>query len=800
MSSNTNMSPNTGNDFDLKAIIQSYSKHWIWFVLSILTALILGYIFIRYSVPKYSATAKIQIIEEKNSSPQLNLFKDLDFLGAGKNKVEDEIEILNSRSNFIDVVIDLNLNLKIIEIGNIKDSQVYQEQPFKVNFIASDSIIYRSGATFMVDLRSESSFGFQEIVGGEPLADFKNYAFGNKISTKAIGDIVLLPNLEHIARGKGRLFKISLVPVTAVAQAYKKGTVITQSKEYSNILNLSLNDASAQEAKKILDRLIYVYNNNAIEDKKALADNTSNFINDRISSIYDNLSSIDQSAQDFKTERGLTDIASQANINMNVGAANQQELQKMSTQLEIANSMKDYVDEQDSYEVLPSNIGLADASIASTTAKYNQLVLERKRLLKSSNEKNPIIVNLDQQIDGLRNSMKSSLSGMTNSLNLQVNNLSSQMAVMNSRIYSSPKNERALRDITRQQQTKEQLYLYLLQKREESQITFASASPKSKVIDYAYNPSPMPVSPKKPIIYLASMIFGFLVPFSFIYLKGILDSKIHNKIGLEKLIKNIPVLAEIPKLTKNQVKMVGVNDRSVLGESLRILRTNLDYLLKSKGDGGKKNVVLVTSSVPGEGKTFVSSNLTMILANTGKRILLLGADIRNPKLYTFYGGESASNNKRDVGIGLTEYLYDKTVTVKSITNEQFVNENKVDVIYSGKIPPNPTELLMSSRMSELIEEVRDSYDYIILDSAPILAVTDTLLISEYADQILYVVKADSTEKKVLEYPMKLKEEGKLKNLAFVVNAVKNSDLGYGGKYGYGYYGEAQKKWWQFKKN
>ena len=795
------MSPNSGNDFDLKAIIQSYSKHWIWFVLSILTALVLGYIFIRYSVPKYSATAKIQIIEEKNSSPQLNLFKDLDFLGAGKNKVEDEIEILNSRSNFIDVVIDLNLNLKLIEIGNIKDSQVYENQPFRVNFIAPDTLIYRSAATFMVDLNSETSFGFQEIVNGEPLADYKKYDFGNKISTKSIGDIVLLPNPESIKDGKGRLFKISLAPITAVAQAYKKGTVITQSKEYSNILNLSLNDASPQAAKKILDKLIYVYNNNAIEDKKALADNTSNFINDRIASIYDNLSSIDQSAQDFKTERGLTDIASQANINMNVGAANQQELQKMSTQLEIANSMKDYVDEQDNYEVLPSNIGLADASIASTTSKYNQLVLERKRLLKSSNEKNPIIVNLDQQIDGLRNSMKSSLSGMTNSLNLQVNNLSSQMAVMNSRIYSSPKNERALRDITRQQQTKEQLYLYLLQKREESQITFASASPKSKVIDYAYNPSSMPVSPKKPIIFLASMIFGFLVPFSIIYLHGILDSKIHNKLGLEKLIKNIPVLAEIPRLTKSQVKMVGANDRSVLGESLRILRTNLDYLLKSKADNKKRNVVLVTSSVPGEGKTFVSSNLTMILANTGKRILLVGADIRNPKLYTFYGGKSSTDakGKRDVGIGLTEYLYDKSVTVKSITNEQFVNENKVDVIYSGKIPPNPTELLMSSRMRELIEEVKESYDYIILDTAPVLAVTDTLLISEYADQILYVVQADSTDKKVLEYPMKLKEEGKLNNLAFVVNSVKNSDLGYGGKYGYGYYGEPEKKWWQFMK-
>ena len=466
----------------------------------------------------------------------------------------------------------------------------------------------------------------------------KLYGFGKTI-TSEIGEFVLIPNDDQMASMEGREFKVYVNPIASVAMAYQKKLLISVTDELSNIVTIDLNDAVTQKAIDIVNGLIDTYNGNAIRDKKEIADKTAEFINDRIGDIYGDLSTVDQTAEDFKEGRGITDVASQSDINLNLGAASRQELQNANIQLNIASSMKDIVENQRGYEVLPSNIGLSDPSIAGTTARYNELVLERNRLLKSSNEKNPIIVNLDEQLEGLRRNLQSSLNSMTNNLNLQVNNLSSQLSQFNARIYAAPGNERALRDITRQQQTTEALYLYLLQKREESQITFASASPKSKIIDRAYGMSAEPVSPKKPIILLAFMILGALVPFSVIYVKDLLDNKVHNKVGLEKIVGNIPVLAELPKISKNEKFLIKSEERSVLAEAMRILRTNIDFILKSKGKTGAGKVIYVTSSVPGEGKTLISSNLAMVYANANKKVLLIGADIRNPKIYRFYSGK-----------------------------------------------------------------------------------------------------------------------------------------------------------------
>ena len=327
----------------------------------------------------------------------------------------------------------------------------------------------------------------------------------------------------------------------------------------------------------------------------------------------------------------------------------------------------------------------------------------------------------------------------------------------------------------------------------------ASQAPKSQIIDNAYNPSEFPVSPRRQLVYLGALILGLLLPFSVIYARDLLDNRVHNMHTLEQITKNTPVLGEIPKLSKNEEKIVVKEDRSVLAEALRILRTNLDYLIKTKKKVGKNNVVYVTSSVPGEGKTFLSTNLSMILASTNKKVLLIGADIRNPKLYTFFMGsqiDKLTKPSRNKDAGLTEYLYDDNLQVKDIVNPMLVHHNTIDVIYSGRIPPNPAELLMSDRLKYLMREVSELYDYVIVDTAPLMVVTDTILISDYADHMIYVTRAGVTEKKAVQYPIKLRDEGKIKGLSFVVNDVKASNLGYGGKYGYGY-GKTQKKWWKF---
>ncbi|WP_225901974.1 GumC family protein [Zobellia barbeyronii] len=794
MSVNTQNSM-SNNSFDLKEILNTYTAHIKWFALSVFLALIIAFMYIRYATPKFAVQTQIQILEDKTSGSELDVFQDMSLLGGGKNKVEDELQLISSRSNLISVVKELNLNTKILVQGNIKETELYKNPPVNLNFIAADSILNRANLEFFITISSSTTFGYTE----EEDKPVKIFAFGKNIPT-AIGDIVITPNVGVFENFKDKKLRVSIQPIDDVAQSYRNQILISNPGEYSNIVNLTLEAPIREKAANILDALVRIYNENAIEDKQIIADRTSNFIDERIANISSDLASVDQSAQDFKTEKGVTDIAAEANVNLNVGVANQQELANARNQLNMAASMQDLVQQQNSYEVLPTNIGLSDPTIASTTERYNQLVLERKRLLKSSNEKNPVIVNLDQQIAGLKSSMQSSLSSSVNNLGLTVNSLSGQQARFNSKIYSSPANERALRDITRQQQTTESLYLYLLQKREEAQISAASSSPKSKVVDQAYSVSKLPVSPKKSIIYLASFILGLLVPFSIIYAKDLLDNKVHNMHSLEKLVKNIPILGELPKLTKKDEKFVVKEDRSVLAESLRIIRTNLDYLIKSKRNkAGKSNVVFVTSSVPGEGKTFLSTNLSMILASTNKKVLLIGADIRNPKLYTFFSSgdvDKMQKPTRNKDAGLTEYLYDNTIEIRDIVNPMLVHRNTVDVIYSGRIPPNPAELLMSDRIKTLFDQVSETYDYVIVDTAPLMVVTDTLLISEHADLLLYVTRAGVTETNAVEYPIKLQEEGKIKGLSFIVNDVDSSNLGYGGKYGYGY-GKTQKKWWKF---
>ncbi|MCM4167355.1 Tyrosine-protein kinase ptk [Arenibacter antarcticus] len=786
-----NLSPKKIN---YKELLKPYLRNWHWFVLAAIIGIALAVIKIRYSVPQYAVQAKIQILEDQNSTSELDVFRDLSGFGGGRNRVEDEIEVLNSRSNMVQVVKQLGLNKRIIAMGNIQHSDMYQYTPINISFLAPDSIVHRAKKEFFISLKSDTSFEMTAAEDEPALV----YLFGKKIPT-VVGDVVITPNIVDFGPYINRRYKITVNPLTAVAEQYQKKIKVSVTKEESNIIALELEDQVIERGKDVINALIFNYNQNAITDKKAIADRTSSFIDDRIASIYGDLSSVDDSAEDFKSDRGISDIGTQTNLNLNIGAANQQELQNASVQLDIASSMKDIVDNQVGYELMPSNVGLSDGSIAATTARYNELAMERKRLLESSNERNPIIVNLDQQLAGLKRNMQSSLNSVTNNLALQVNSLSSQLSRINSRIYSAPKNERALRDITRQQQTTEQLYLYLLQKREESQITFASASPKSKIIDKAFLANNAPVSPKKTIILLAHLILGLMVPFSVIYAKELLDNKVHNKIGLEKLVGDIPVLAELPKLSKKESKLILKDDRSVMAESLRILRTNLDYLIKAKTGPGKKNVIFITSSVSGEGKTFVSTNLAMILANTNKKVLLIGADIRNPKLYTFLTNKNVAvlgkqKVKRD--IGLTEFLYDDSLSPKDLVHSMLVHTNNIDVVYSGKIPPNPAELLMSDKLKGLFEEFSESYDYVIVDTAPLFVVTDTLLISQYANHIIYVTRAGATEKAVLEFPLKLQEEGKLKGLSFIVNDVKDTNLGYGGKYGYGY-GSSMKKWWKF---
>ncbi|MBO0340540.1 GumC family protein [Flagellimonas profundi] len=784
------------SDFDLKALINKYLKNWHWFAIAVVIALVLAFLKLRYTTPKYQLNAKIQVVEENNSVSELSVLKDLNvFSGKGSTEMSDEIELLKSRDNFIKVVQKLKLNVSYQLLGNLRNTGIYPNYPVAINFLAEDSIQNKSEFSFYIKILNENEFTYAV----EEDAAEKRIPFGSNIKTNVIGDIIITPNIEYLNRFLNQNILVTIRPVPFVAQIYRTNVEVSTVDEFSRIMNISLQDAIPQRGIDVLNALIQQNNENEIQDKKTIADRTSQFINDRIADIYSDLSSVEETAETFKESRGIADLASQSSVNFQQSAASEAELQNANIQLNIASSMQNMLSEQEGYEIIP-NAGLTDPSIDNIATRYNELVARRNRLLESSNERNPVIVELDQQLESLKRGMQSSLNNVTNNLNLRVNSLSKQLSQINSRIYATPGAERALRNISREQQTTEGLYIYLLQKREEAQIAFASASPKARIVDNAYLANPLPVEPKRMITYLAALILGLIVPFSVIYVKDQLDNKVHNKLDLEHIAGDIPVIVEIPKLGKKDTRLVKKEDRSVLAESLRILRTNLNYIQKSH-KSTFNNIIFITSSVPGEGKTLLSSNLAAIYANTGKKVLLIGADIRNPKLYDFFTTDDMVKTdkmkpRRSTKDGLTEYLVNSKLTIHDITNPAQVNENSIDIIFSGKIPPNPSELLMKDRMGDLFERASELYDYVIVDTAPLMVVTDTLLISEYASQILYVVKANSTEKKVLDFPVKLKAEGKLKGLSFVVNNVKQNNLGYGGKYGYGY-GKSTKKWWKF---
>ena len=783
------------NKNDIKNFIATYTKHWKWFVLSSIVALIFAYINIRYTIREYSVTSQIQIVQDKNSTNEMSMFKDLDVFGGSSKQVEDEIQILGSRANFIDVVKELGTNIQVKALGNIIDSEIYGTSPINLNFMASDSVINRTNYSFFIEFTSETGFSFAE---AEDMP-FKKFTFGDAVPTP-IENIIITPNVKCPASYVGKRFKISISPVENVAVSYKSAVRIGVNAEFSNIIDVSMNSSIPQKAMDIVNKLIAIYNRNAVQDKKRIADTTSEFINNRIQKISGTLSDVDRDAQEMLTEKGMTGSGLEVGAAVQVSSASRQNLDNAKNQLQMVSGLKDYVNQEQGYEEMPV-IDVGSGAISQATAQYNQLVSERKRLLQSADEQNPMIVNLDQQLNGLKSTMKSSLSALETNVGMSVSTLQNQLGRIQGTIYSAPQNQKDLRDITRKQETTESLYLYLLQKREESQIAFASAAPRSNVIDAAYLASTTPIKPKKAITYLAALILGLLVPFSFLYAKDLLDTKIHNKQSLEEITKDLPVLGELPSLGKKDSKIIVNDDRSVLAEALRILRTNLDFLINTRNekDRNKNNVVLVSSSVPGEGKTFVSTNLSMILASTNKKVLLIGADIRNPKLYTFFSGDSIDKFKtpeRNKDAGLTEFLIDKKLVVKDVIKPMLVYNNTIDVVYSGKIPPNPAELLMSPRMGELIDTVAKDYDYVIVDTAPLMVVSDTLLLTQFANHIIYVTRAGITDKSDIQFPLNLHNEGKLNGVSFVVNGVSLDNLGYGGKYGYGY-GQVAKKWWKF---
>lgn len=763
---------------NLREQLNVYLHYWPWFILSIIIMLGASFLYLRYSTPIYDTRATILIKDEKNSAiSELAAFQDLGLTGSlSPSGFENEIQILKSKSITERVVRELNLNVQYFSKGKVRDSELYENVPFQVQIITpEDSLVFPS-YPFAIKPVDNKRFNLK-VIDTDYSHDF---SFGQLIKMP-IGDIVI-NSTEHLdnylnAEDEPDEIVVYISDIDRVVAAFRQSIQVDRIMDMSSVIQLTLNSANTAKARAILNELIRQYNQDAMEDRNMVARNTANFINGRLLIISEELDSVETGKVEFKQSNRLTDLKVEGELFLRNETEFAKRAMEVDIQLELIRNMIDYVKDANPTDLLPTNLGFESERVASTVNMYNQVVLERSRLLGSATEKNPAVVTLTDQLRDLRANVIEGLNNAKRGLEIQKSDIQKESSSIESKIGSAPSKEKVFRSISRQQEIKETLYLYLLQKREENAISLAVTTPKAKVVDYAFS-SLRPISPKKNIILLAALILGLLIPFGIIYLQNLLDNKIREKNDVFAVEKNAPLIGEIPKLYKNEDELVKLHDRSILAEAFRMLRTNLQYMSINGTREGKGQVIFVTSTIKGEGKTFCSFNLALTLANAGAKVVLVGADTRNPQIHRYTESASYKN-------GVVEYLIHTDTTISDYIIPSNLNPN-LSLMYSGTIPPNPAELWLRDRAGDLFNELAENFDYVVVDTAPTLLVTDTFLINKYADITLYVMRAGFTERRLLEFPFSNIKSGKMKNVAFVLNNVPMVKIGYGNKYGYYY--------------
>jgi len=776
------VSSTTIKEESLKDVLHKYTRYWYLFVLGLFFTMVLAFIFIRYADRTYQTKTTIIIKDDKKGGgAELLAFSDLSFFSnAFSDKIESELVILSSNNLLYKTIQKLSLNIDYFSQGAIKTTELYSFRPFKVNFLDTYGEGIEAPPKLIITALSATSFTIEDEQGF-----FKvEHNFGDNLSLP-FGNIVVVPFIEDPNDFNRFLNKPVLVvynSIENIVARYQGNLELIHDGKNGEVVQLQVKSPTPEKAEDFLNELVYQYNQDAINDRSQVAQKTSRFIDSRLQIITRELDSVEDNKEQFKSANRLTDIEAEATLILENASEFSKKQVDISTQLELVNSMVDYINQSSDTDLLPANIGINNSEVASAVASYNVLVLEKDRLLKSSTAKNPVVLNLDSEIKGIRYSILESLKNQELSYQIAIKDLKGQENRSNSRLSQVPNKEKLFRGIVRQQNIKEQLYLFLLQQREEASISLAVTSSKAKTVDRAFS-SKTPIFPKKRIIYLIAIIAGLLIPFLLLYLYYLLNTKVTNKHDVERVHHSTPIIGEIPKLGRGENELIQHNDRSILAESFRILRTNLQYLLVNKNINKEtaKNI-FVTSTIKGEGKTFVAFNLALSLAQTGRKVVLVGADIRNPQLQRYLHKDYKYKN------GLTEYIMDDAIAATELPIQSEQSKN-LSLVMSGVIPPNPAEMLMQPRTSLFFEEIRNHFDYVIVDTAPTMLVTDTLLISKLSDVTLYVIRANYTDKKLLEFPLDAMNDGRLTDVALILNNVKLNNFGYGNKYGYTYTSE-----------
>lgn len=765
------------NSVGVKEQVFKYLLHWKWFLLSVFFFFVLAKLYLRYSIPEYKSQTTLLIKRDDSGglSSELAAFEDLGMFSSPKKDIDDEMEVLKSRSLIEKTIKEGRFNVSYVLEGRIKSSESYNENPIEVDFKEKTRKFFEKDTVLSIKVLSPKRFELFN-ANNNHVGDFN---FGQVISSKELGDYVVNINHEH-AKDVNVKISVKLESLKKTTNKFKNKLEVLNITKYTNVLEISFIDPVREKSEDFLDKLVVIYNNDAIIDKNLISEKTAQFINERLAIITNELDGVEKDVEKYKYKNKITDLPTEAELYLKNSSESNKEEVILGTQLKVVGIMIDFMKKNNNEDIIPANIVPEDNSSSTLIAEYNNLVIERNRVLKSSTPENPVVIRVNDKINSLKSSISESLNKLKSSLIIKNNAIANQGNIVNGRISQIPRQEREFRGIFRQQQIKEELYLYLFKKREETAITLAATAPISKVVDYAYS-SDEPISPKRSLIYLVSLIVGLLIPFSIIYLLDLLDTKVKNRHDLDANL-TIPFIGDVPHSDDNN-EIMQSGSRTSSAEAIRIVRTNLEFVLSNLETHNKAKTIFLTSTLPKEGKTFIAINLAATIALSGKKVLLIGMDIRNPKLEEYVKLPSR---------GLTNFLSTKDSNIHDFIVNQKGYEH-FDILPAGVIPPNPAELLMSKKVETMFEQLKSEYDYIVVDTAPVSLVTDTLLISKNADAFVYVVRANYLEKSFLRTPETLYREKKLPNMCVLLN---DTDIKSG--YGYGYGQEIIKKPWYKK--
>ena len=777
------------SSFDFAVIYTTLILNWKWFVLSLIICLGAAHIYLRYATPIYQAAAKLLIKEEQNGR-RGNSIQSSANLGiiSNSNGIDNEMEILKSRTLAQQAVYDLKLYTTYRHEGRIKDHLIYGEQEVNVdmdyehlkklnapmNFkITREGRNYHVVGTYFVPI-DDNSYN-----PGPVTVDKVITALPATLGTR-VGMIKFTQNGNYMLRD-GESLKVTMIAPEIAAGKYVGSLSVSPSSKTTSIAQLVITDEIPQRAIDYLKQLAIVYNRQANEDKNQIAVRTEQFINQRLEKINAELGNTEGQLENYKKRNNMVQLSMNASTAFSNADSYAQKLNEANTQVALLDELTKYMNEPSNrHQPIPSNVGLNDASATSLINKYNEIALQRNQLLHSASESSPTVTPLTSQLDDLQASIKRAMSQARAGLNIQRNSIASQQGKYQGQISNTPEQERILTQIGRQQEVKSGLYLMLLQKREENSISLAATADKGKLID---NPVfAGKVTPKDSMILIIAFGLGLAIPALILFLLAFFHYKIEGHDDVAKLTK-LPIIADVA-IASDRAKtkadiVVHENKNNLMEEIFRSLRTNLQFLMKEHD-----KVILMTSTTSGEGKTFIASNVAISFALLGKKVVLVGLDIRKPRLAELFEIDDHHH-------GITNLLIKDNITWDDV-NKQIVNSgvnSNLDLLMAGPVPPNPGELVTRKSLEETMDILKEHYDYIIIDTAPVGLVTDTLALGRIANATVYVCRADYTQKSSFGLINGLAYEKKMPNMSIVLNGVDLSKKKYGYYYGYGKYGK-----------